>query len=176
MKNGNALHVYYGDGKGKTTAAMGLAVRALGTGRRVLIAQFLKRNDSGELKSLARLDGARIVLGEPILKLTSRMTPEELAQEKIRQRGKLERIERIAQEASPELIVLDEILVAVHLKLIDESTVIADIDDWLSCSEVVCTGRWVSESILSRADYITRMVKERHPYDQGVKARLGIEL
>lgn len=175
MKNGHALHVYFGEGKGKTTAAMGLAVRAAGQKRRVLLSQFMKTNDSGELASIARIPEIRVVLGEPISKLTTRMTPEELAQEHVRQRQNFEKICAEIDAFVPDLIVLDELLVAEHCGLLDTDCVLACVDRWLDGAEVVLTGRWLSPALMERADYATEMVKRKHPFDEGVMARRGIE-
>ena len=175
MVNGNALHVYYGEGKGKTTAAMGRALRALGQGKHVLIAQFMKRNDSGELTALAGLQGAHICPTEPIDKFTGRMTPEELLQEKKRQARNLDAVERQVEAVAPDMIVLDEVLVAIHTGLLDGERVLRLAEKWLKRAELVCTGRWKDEALAQRADYVTRMVSERHPYEKGIAARRGIE-
>lgn len=84
MKNGHALHLYFGDGKGKTTAAMGLAVRAAGQGRKVLIGQFLKTNTTGEFDSLRKLENVVLALGEPVAGLTMGMSDAEREEEKAR--------------------------------------------------------------------------------------------
>ena len=176
MKNGNALHLYYGDGKGKTTAAMGLALRAAGQGRRVLIAQWLKNNRSGELNALKALANVEIVLGEPIARLTSRMAEEERRREGLRQAAHYDRVAERIEDIHPQLIVLDELAVAIHKGFVDEDEAVTDCVRWLGSAEVVVTGRWAPESLLAKADYITEMVKHRHPYDLGVPARPGIEV
>lgn len=175
MKNGHALHVYFGESKGKTTAAMGLAIRAAGQDRRVLVSQFMKTNTTGELNSLRKIPNIHVVLGEPILKLTTKMTPEELAAEKLRQRANFEKICQAVDEMKPDMIVLDELLVAQSMDMVDTDRVLECLDKWLEGAEVVLTGRWVSDAILERADYATEMVKRKHPFDQGVMARRGVE-
>lgn len=175
MKNGHALHVYFGESKGKTTVAMGLAIRAAGQGRRVLLSQFMKTNTTGELNSLRLIPNVSIVLGEPISKLTTRMTPEELAQEKARQRANFDKICAEIDRIQPEVVVLDELLVAESMDMVDSDRVLERLDKWLESAEVVLTGRWVSDAILEKADYATEMVKRKHPFDQGVMARKGIE-
>ena len=175
MNNGHALHVYYGDGKGKTTAAMGLALRAAGQGLSVLVGQLLKTNTSGELASLRLLPGVCISLGEPVRKLTFRMTSDELADEKRRQRANFEKIRDEIRAKRPDLIVMDELLTAEHLGFVDAKDVMEAVREWLPFAEVALTGRWCCEEILTSADYATEMVKRRHPYDQGIAARRGIE-
>ncbi len=115
VKNGHALHLYFGDGKGKTTAAMGLAVRAAGQGRKVLIGQFLKTNTTGEFDSLRKLENVVLALGEPVAGLTMGMSDAEREEEKARQRRNFERICARVEEEKPDVIVLDEFLVAEHL-------------------------------------------------------------
>ncbi|MBQ8972569.1 MAG: cob(I)yrinic acid a,c-diamide adenosyltransferase [Clostridia bacterium] len=175
MKSGNALHIYFGECKGKTTAAMGLAIRAAGQKRKVLISQFMKTNTSGELNILNHIDNIKIVYGSPIQKLTTQMTPEELAAERVRQKENFDLICRSIAEWEPELIVLDELLVAEKMGFVEADTIIARIDDWLDYAEVVLTGRWCCERLMEKADYATEMVKHKHPFDQGVMARKGIE-
>ena len=119
MKNGHALHLYFGDGKGKTTAAMGLAVRAAGQGRKVLIGQFLKTNTTGEFDSLRKLENVVLALGEPVAGLTMGMSDAEREEEKARQKRNFERICARVEEEKPDVIVLDEFLVADHLGYLD---------------------------------------------------------
>ncbi len=175
VKNGHALHLYFGDGKGKTTAAMGLAVRAAGQGRKVLIGQFLKTNTTGEFDSLRKLENVVLALGEPVAGLTMGMSDAEREEEKARQRRNFERICARVEEEKPDVIVLDEFLVAEHLGYLDSERAAAFVEAWLENAEVVLTGRWASEALMARADYATEMVKRKHPYDAGVMARRGIE-
>lgn len=175
MRNGHALHVYFGQSKGKTTCAMGLAIRAAGQGKKVLVSQLMKTNTSGELNSLRQLDNITVVLGEPITKLTNMMSEQELAEEKLRQRANFEKICGEIRALKPDMIVLDELCVAEHLDFVDTERVLECIDEWLLTSEVVLTGHWASEVIRERADYVTEMVKCKHPYDEGVQARRGVE-
>lgn len=175
MVNGHALHLYFGEGKGKTTAAMGLALRAAGQGRSVLVSQFLKTNTTGELNALAKLDNVRVVLGEPVAGLTMGMSDAEREEERQRQRRNFARVCEAVEAFAPDLIVLDEFLVAERFGYLDSAQAVACIERWLAHAEVVLTGRWASEGLLARADYATEMVKHRHPYDAGVMARRGIE-
>lgn len=171
----NLLHLYTGEGKGKTTAAMGLALRTLGHGRRVLIAQFMKTGRSGELAALRQLSGANVYAAPPIAKFTFKMTSEE-REEACAQQGRAlsELCELIAHER-PALIVLDELAIATQLGLVSEQDMWRLIDIALNCGEVVVTGRYAPESLRARADYVSEIEKRRHPYDAGVHARSGIE-
>ena len=175
LKNGHALHLYYGDGKGKTTAAMGLAARAAGQGRNVLIGQFLKTNTTGEFRSLGQIENVFLALGEPVAGLTMGMSEAERAEERARQMRNFERVREEIEARRPDVVVLDEFLVAESLGYLDGARALACVDAWLESAEVVLTGRWASEPLLERADYATEMVKRKHPYDEGVAARRGIE-
>ena len=169
------LHLYFGDGKGKTTAAMGLAARALGQGLRVMVAQFLKDGRSGELEALRGVEGARIVKVEPIGKFVSRMTPEEREAARAQQCAQAEMLERLVEEEAPDVLVLDELALAMQMGMVSEERGWALIEAGLRRGEVVTTGRNAPRSLLERADYISEVVKRRHPYDRGIAARRGIE-
>ncbi len=170
------LHVYTGDGKGKTTAAMGLALRCLGHGRRVLIAQFLKDGRSGELASLARLPGAVVWKGAPVSKFTFRMTPGERARTAAEQTEQARRLTAEIGRCGFDMVVLDELGEAVHLGLVEDAVARELIDAALSVAETVATGRDVPDWMLARADYVSRIAAERHPYQtEGLRARQGVE-
>lgn len=165
------LHLYCGNGKGKTTAAMGLALRAAGRGKRVVIAQFLKGADSGERQALSQLPQVTLLPVPDTVKFSFRMTDEERQAEAQRYQQLLSLICKEAQDCF--LLVLDEACAAV-------STGLLPLDELLSCldrlnCEVVITGRDPAPQLVERADYITSMEAVRHPFIQGVTAREGIE-
>ena len=165
------LHLYCGNGKGKTTAAMGLALRAAGRGKRVVIAQFLKGADSGERLVLSQLPQVTLLPVPDTVKFSFRMTDEERQAEAQRYQQLLSLICKEAQDCF--LLVLDEACAAV-------STGLLPLDELLSCldrlnCEVVITGRDPAPQLIERADYITSMEAVRHPFTQGVTAREGIE-
>ena len=171
----NLLQLYIGEGKGKTTASMGLALRALGRERRVLVAQFLKNGKTGEIEALKRLSGVVIAPVLSIDKFTFNMTAEELAETAAQQDRQLERLAEIIRQEKPGLIVLDEMAMAMHLKLLSQDKAMALIEEGLGYGEVVVTGRYAPQVLMDRADYISEIVKRKHPYDRGVTARKGIE-
>ena len=175
MESVNRLHLYTGDGKGKTTAAMGLALRALGHERRVLIAQFVKNGRSGELEALRKFPSAHVVEVTPIKKFTFKMTPEEREEARAQQEQELEQLLELTRREQPQLMVFDELAIAAHLGLVSEEAMWRLIDAGLEYGEVVTTGRSAPDSLKARADYVTELVKRRHPYDEGLKARLGVE-
>lgn len=165
------LHLYCGNGKGKTTAAIGLALRAAGRGKRVVIAQFLKGADSGERFALAQLPQVTLLPVPDTVKFSFRMTEEERHMEAQRYQDLLEQIRQEAQGCF--LLVLDEACAAVNTGLLPLEDLLACLDS-LEC-EVVLTGRDPAPQLAERADYITSMEAVRHPFEQGISARKGIE-
>lgn len=167
------IQIYCGDGKGKTTAAVGLSIRAAGRGRRVVFAQFLKSADSGERAVLAGLPTVALVPVPQTMKFTFQMDPDERRAEAVRQAALLERA--AALSAGADLLVLDELCAALNAGMVPLDRVLALLDGWPKELEVVITGRNPPQALLDRADYITEMKKIRHPYDRGISARKGIE-
>lgn len=167
------IQIYYGDGKGKTTAAVGLSVRAAGQGRRVVFAQFLKSADSGERAVLAGLPTVALVPVPDHMKFTFQMDPDERRAEAVRQAALLE--QAAALSAGADLLVLDELCAALNAGMVPLDRVLSLLDSRPEGLEVVITGRNPPQALLDRADYITEMKKHRHPYEQGTPARKGIE-
>lgn len=165
------LHLYCGNGKGKTTAAMGLALRAAGRGKRVVIAQFLKGADSGERFALEQLPQVTLLPVPDTVKFSFRMTEEERHMEAQRYQDLLKQIRQEAQTCF--LLVLDEACAAVNTGLLPVENLLSCLDS-LDC-EVVLTGRDPAPQLMERADYITSMEAVRHPFEQGITAREGIE-
>lgn len=165
------LHIYHGDGKGKTTAAMGLALRMAGRGKRVVVAQFLKCGDSGERVALERLSGVELLPVPDCLPFTFELTAEQAEQERERYRQMLLRLGELAPKA--DLLVLDEVCDAIDTGLVSSSDVVSLLDGY--AGEAVLTGRQGQPELLERADYVTRMEKQRHPFDRGQGVRVGVE-
>lgn len=164
------VHLYCGPGKGKTTAAMGLALRALGQGMQVTVVQFLKSGTSGELAPLRQL-GANVFSGKAGTKFVSQMTVEEKKATREMQTTHL----RQALELHCDMLILDEACAAVQLQMVDEELLRQAVLDRPESREVVLTGREPTEWMLSAADYVTEMQCRRHPYDRGITARKGVE-
>ena len=175
MQGLGLLHIYHGNGKGKTTAALGLALRCAGRGGRVLIAQFLKGQPSGELKTLALIPNIKILRAKEATKFTFQMTPEELAAVKERHSALLKEIAKELQEGNIDLLILDEALGALQTGLLDKDELLDLLDTRPQETEAVLTGRDPSPQLLERADYVSEIVKRKHPFDKGVPARIGIE-
>lgn len=168
------VHIYCGDGKGKTTAATGLATRMSGAGKRVVFAQFFKTGNSSEIKSLKQLPGITTLHSEIPHHRFSKMSDEERVQAR-RDYEKLLDNALCESRKGIDLLVLDEVISACNRGIIEEKILIDFLRTKPECLEVVLTGRDPSETLLSLADYITEMRKVRHPYDAGIRARFGIE-
>ena len=166
------VHVYTGDGKGKTTAALGLALRAAGHGGKVFIGQFMKGQYYGELTSLERVPGIRIeqVGDEGCIR------KEEVTDRHVRHAHQgLARIRGIMAEGDCSLIILDEICVAIWFGLVTTDQVLDLVDEKPESTELVLTGRQAPQELIRRADLVTEMREIKHYYTQGVLARNGIE-
>lgn len=168
------VHIYYGDGKGKTTAAFGLAFRCAGWGRRAVIAQFLKSSPCGEVTAAERFPELTVLRNKGIGKFTFQMNEAEKAATAAECLALFRRAAALAAEEQVRLLVLDEVIDAVRGFLPMEE-LCAFLDGRPEGLEVVLTGHSLPEELGRRADYITRMAKEKHPYDRGVTARREIE-
>ncbi len=167
------IHIYCGDGKGKTTAALGLICRHVGTGGKAVLAQFLKSLPTGELASLDRL-GVPVYRNELPHGFFPNMNEEMKSSVHEMHDQTLAEVTRLARLNECSLLVLDELCAALSLGLIDREKVLSLLDDH-GKAELVITGRDPEEELLSRADYITEMKLIKHPYEKGVLARKGIE-
>ena len=170
MKRTGLLHLYYGDGKGKTTAAMGLALRAMGSGKRVVILQFLKGGKSGEVPLLEQL-GAKVYRGKAGQKFVFQMN--EAEKEATRQ---LQNANLTAAMADPaDLLILDEAGSAWELDMVDKALLQKAVLERPAEQECVLTAHTAPQWMLDAADYVTEMKCCRHPYQKGIAARKGIE-
>lgn len=170
MKRTGLLHLYYGDGKGKTTAAMGLALRAMGSGKRVVILQFLKGGKSGEVPLLEQL-GAKVYRGKAGQKFVFQMN--EAEKEATRQ---LQNANLTAAMADPaDLLILDEAGSAWELDMVDKALLQKAVLERPAEQECVLTAHAAPQWMLDAADYVTEMKCHRHPYQRGIFARQGIE-
>lgn len=170
MERQGLLHLYYGDGKGKTTAAMGLALRALGSGRRVVIVQFLKGGKSGEIPMLEQL-GAKVYRGEAGNKFVFQMTEQEKAEARAVQNENLRKA--LAQPA--DLLILDEAGSAWELDMVDKDLLKKAVLERPAGQECVLTAHAAPQWMWDAADYLTEMKCQRHPYQRGISAREGVE-
>ena len=167
------LHIYCGDGKGKTTCSMGLAVRAAGHGRKVVVAQFLKCSNSGERIILEQLPNVNCLSVPEVMKFVFTMTDEEKAQTRAQMTDILRRAAEAGRQA--DLLVLDELNGAITTGMVALQDVLDFLDNRPEELEVVITGRDPAPELCQRADYITEMTKVKHPFDKGLNARKGVE-
>ena len=170
MKRTGLLHLYYGDGKGKTTAAMGLALRAMGSGKRVVILQFLKGGKSGEVPLLEQL-GAKVYRGKAGQKFVFQMNEAEKAATRDLQNRNL----AAAMTEDADLLVLDEAGSAWELDMVDKALLQKAVLERPAEQECVLTAHAAPQWMLDTADYATEMKCHRHPYQRGISARQGIE-
>ena len=167
------IHIYCGDGKGKTTAALGLALRAAGSGKSVLLLQFFKDGKSAEFTALDHVPGIEVVPQTRTFGFSWTLSEEEKREAREYYSGLLEGAFRRAAEAG--LLVLDEAMSACTTGMIDETRLLELLRERPEGLEVVLTGRNPSETLVGAADYVTEMKKIKHPYERGVAARKGIE-
>lgn len=168
------VHLYTGCGKGKTTAAAGLAVRALGAGKTVIFCQFLKGRPSCELEGLEKL-GAEVVRAECGAKFMFEMDERELDELKRGHKLCFDEISAKIMCCAADLVVLDEIVDAVNAGLIEESDLLELIKRRPARIELVLTGREPGDRLIDVSDYFTDFVMGKHPYNDKIPARRGIE-
>ena len=169
------IHVYYGDGQGKSTAAAGLAARAAGNGMRVMFVQFLKTDSSGERLSLEKLETVTLTPCPRELKFTFEMDEQEKQQASAMFRNLFERSVSAALSQRYDMIILDEIFDAVNEGMLGEGQVFEFIANAPASMEIIMTGHDPSDRFIDTADYVTEFKKIRHPHDKGVSGRIGIE-
>lgn len=175
MNNKGCVHIYYGDGKGKTTAAVGLGVRAAGAGLKVLIYQFLKDNSSSECSILKNIPGITLIDSKIQTKFTFNMTPEEKEETGRFYQAAFKAVAEMAVKENYDVLLLDEILHVINNKMLPEEDVLHFLEQRPGGMEVVMTGYNPSKELIEHADYVSHIIKEKHPFDQNLKARMGIE-
>lgn len=167
------IQVYTGDGKGKTTAAVGLAVRAAGAGKRVAFIQFVKGGPrSSELDVLERIG---VLVERPAIQSTGLLAggPTDVDRRAAEQAWDL--AIHVLGGTDYDVVVLDEINIAVRYGLVDEASVLAALAGRSVGIDVVLTGRGASDALIQHAELVTEMVSRKHPFERGIPARLGIE-
>ena len=173
MKKLGLLQVYTGDGKGKTTASLGLALRAIGHGMKVCMIQFMKNSDIyGEVRLAEKMPGLTIL---PVGRhdFVNLKNPEAIDIELARTGW--EKAKDIIGSQQYDIVILDEINVALSCGLLDQAAVIPFLSSSKGSVEVVATGCWAPQALLDVADLVTEMKNIRHPYSKGVDSREGID-
>jgi cob(I)alamin adenosyltransferase len=168
------VHIYCGDGKGKTTAAVGLSVRCAGGGGKVLFYQFLKDGTSGELTVLNLLDGIKVFDGCKCNKFIFNMTDEEKAELKAGYTTDFKKLVEMACDY--DMLVLDEAVHAVNFGLLPIELLLDFLENKPKALEVVLTGIKPDRRLTDIADYVSSIVKVKHPFDKGIGARKYIEM
>lgn len=170
------VHIYTGDGKGKTTAALGLGIRAYGRGFKVLLVQFLKGSETGEMKTLEKLaPGFVLYRGKEIKKFTWNMNEEELQELKRDTADVFRYASREALSDTWDMIILDEIMASVSMGFIQTDEISGLIKQKPTKLEVVMTGRNAPKELIDLADYVSEIHAVKHPFEKGISARPGIE-
>ena len=167
------VHVYTGDGKGKTTAAFGLALRAVGAGFKVYIAQFVKGMKYCELDAVAKFPD-RITLKQYGRDCFIHHEPEQADIEAAR--AGYEEVMKVVESGKYDLVILDEANIATYYNLFTVEELLELIDRRAENVELVITGRKADPRVIEKADLVTEMKEIRHYYQQGVEARKGIEM
>lgn len=171
------VQVYTGDGKGKTTAALGLGMRAVGRGLKVLMVQFLKGTPTGELESIKKLDpNFKYLRFGQTTKFVFQMNDHEKRGLADKIKDELVSLDEYLRADQWDILILDEILGSIHAGLVPLDWVLKFIDTKPEGMELVLTGRNLPAEIAQRADLITEMRAVKHYMDAGVMARKGIEI
>ena len=175
MKDGGLIHIYCGDGKGKTTSVVGLAVRCSGHGNKVLLVQFLKSWQTGELNSLALIPNIEVMRGKETKKFTFQMNEAEKAEVRAEHAQLFAKVKEKCAKEKIDLLILDEVVGACDKKVFDEAELLDFLKHKPAELEVAMTGRNPSPAMLEMADYVSEICKRKHPMDKGIKGRLGVE-
>ena len=175
MNRRGLIHIYYGYGKGKTTAALGLVLRACGYDMKVVIVQFLKEMRTGELISLENLPNVTVFRGAATAEFTNTMSKDEKDRTTNIHNNNLEKALKLVDEDQCDLLVLDEVLDAYQMGMVDEKLFERIVLNKPKGLELVITGHKKTDWVMKKGDYITEMVSVKHPYSKGIRARKGIE-
>ena len=167
------IHIYHGEGKGKTTCSVGLAVRAAGSGMRVLFVQFFKDGSSAEIGPLSSIEG--ITVRHPNLNFGRFVQMNSEQKEEITRNYSSFLHEVILHAEEYDLIVLDEIISTYEYNMVDRQELLDFLKKEGQQREIVLTGRHPAPELVELADYVTEMRKDKHPFDFGIPARKGIE-
>lgn len=169
------IHIYCGDGKGKTTTAMGLCIRAAGCGYKVLIYQFMKDNNTSERKILEKADNITIIDGLPTEKFSFQMTAEEKLNRKQYYESQFKILTTKAIQENYDVVFFDELIYTIRADLFTESLLLDFLKTKPETLEVILTGQNPSNNLIETADYISEICKRKHPFDKGIPSRKGIE-
>ncbi|MDH7517283.1 MAG: cob(I)yrinic acid a,c-diamide adenosyltransferase [Candidatus Thermoplasmatota archaeon] len=170
--NKGLVHVYTGPGKGKTTAAIGLGVRAAGAGLKVIMIQFMKGRRYSEIDVIEKIPNFTVIqYGRD--EFVSKEKPEQIDID-LAKKG-FEYAKKVIKEGKYDMVILDEINVAVDYNLINVKDILKLVDEKPEKIELVLTGRYAPSELVKVADLVTEMLEIKHPYQEGMLARKGID-
>ena len=172
--NKGLVHIYTGGGKGKTTAAIGLLIRASGAGMKTLFCQFMKGRDTAELGPLRRL-GAEVIRTDAVKKFIPFMSEDEKKECVKSHQLCYNKVKEKIRSGEYDLVVLDEVMSALSYGFINQEDLCRLIRGRPPHVELALTGRNAPEELLELADYVSEIQEKKHPYQQGIPARRGIE-
>jgi cob(I)alamin adenosyltransferase len=165
------VQVYTGDGKGKTTASLGLALRAAGAGLKVFIVQFLKKGDYSEINALSKFNNVTVVQYGSGIFLRGKPSEKDMADAM----AGFKKLCEIFEKNEHDVVIADEANVAVMCGVLEEKKLLSLIDLKPENIELIITGRGATEILIQKADLVTEMKEVKHYYYQGVSARIGLE-
>lgn len=169
------LQIYCGNGKGKTTAAIGLAVRAAGSGMHVHFVQFLKGSETSELKILSQIPEIEILRCDKNYGFTFQMNHEQKCKLTERHNQMLSQSISRLYENKTDMLILDEFFAAYQCHLLDRTLADRLVFTYPEKTELILTGRNPEQKFIDAADYVSEIQAVKHPYQKGISARLGIE-
>lgn len=169
------VHLYCGDGKGKTTAAAGLALRGAGAGMKVVFVQFLKGSGSGEIDMFRKIENVTVIRNYKDMGFVSGMSPDEIEELRRMHNKSIDSAMELVHNGQCDMLILDEVCAAYKLNVLDRNRIDDIIDNRPDSMELVMTGRDPERKLIDSADYITEMKMLRHPFEKNIKARKGIE-
>lgn len=173
-KKTGLVHLYYGDGKGKTTTGMGLCARAAGFGYKVLIYQFMKDNKTCEREVLTLSENITLVAGLDKEKFSYALSEKERQERLDFYLSQFKKVTEMAEEGC-DVLFLDEIIYTIQVGLLQEEVLLEYLENKPEHLEIILTGNGPSENLIVAADYVSEIKKIKHPYDKGQPARKGIE-
>ena len=170
------VHAYFGEGKGKTTAALGLGLRSVGSGMTVFMIQFLKSSQSSELEAVRRLEPAfKIFRFDRMRREIWPSTAQQMEESRKDSANAMQFARKVMSAHQCDILILDEVLTAVAQKIVELREVLDVIEIKPKDIEIVMTGRILPDAIYRRSNYVTEMKLWKHPCQDGIEAREGIE-
>ncbi len=177
-KNKGSIHIYTGKGKGKTTAALGLALRSIGWGKKVCVFQFMKKGINGEGRAANLLGGKlKVVTFDQTHPVFYHQSLRKKAADKLKKKipQDLKAVKEALLLGNYDILILDEIINAISQKFIKKNDILPLIRSKFRISELILTGRGAPQWLIKEADYVTNMRLIKHPHQKGLTARKGIE-